>query len=60
MPVNTADDPPSTRAYTYAQLHEEQCVTCDAREALAPAGHRTVDSLVWAVVACPEHVRVAA
>ena len=44
---------------TYDQLHEKACVVCCATEALVPAGHRTVDGLVWPVAACPEHAEVA-
>jgi len=40
---------------TYDQLHEKACVECGDRKGLTPAGHREVDGLTWAVVACAEH-----
>lgn len=40
---------------TYAQLHEQQCIACEATADLLSAGYRTVDGLTWAVVACPKH-----
>jgi hypothetical protein len=46
-------EPP--RPLTYEQLHEQQCIACSATTDLRPAGHRTVNGLAWAVVACPKH-----
>lgn len=45
---------------TYDQLHERACVVCrSSAPPLMAAGHRTVDGLVWAVVACAEHIEEA-
>jgi hypothetical protein len=46
---------PAAAPPTYAQLHEQQCIACPAMTDLRPAGHRRIDGLSWAVVACPEH-----
>lgn len=48
--------PHADNPLTYDQLHELACVHCgSSAPPLASVGHRKVDGLAWAVVACPEH-----